>query len=493
MNNNGIVGTFSTSDNLYNPTIEDFNNGECSNDNPVIILDGVYIIGAGTAITDFDTKGMMKITRNEVTQEDRASLLELFVAVKAGTDGFNIVTVEGSSHTTLGPGDDFSLVSEIDLHTDEPKDGLWRGSIKETTNQFTVPEDGFYHIMYDTEIQKVAIAKVNWGIIGGATTGGWSESTPLNPPSFNLESMAFELPSVTLAEDDWKFRYSSGWKVILDGDIDLGGGVVGIKVNTNLGGEINNLIPGGNNLHNDHYANYKITLTYQLGQQLVATFDYESEAEQPSEYPEALFLVGAATAYGWETPGSVDDAIMHKLAGGGDNEGIYWKILHLEVGDQGFKISAENWGTPNIGYYEVDEYDSNGIEIINNDINMGITVSGMYMVVLDLRNDSTKLSVISPEVYGIGDAFGTWDEDVPANLFQIDNDSKTIISPSFLDSGSLRMYVSHEWIPAWWTSEFNIFSGVIEYRNDGGDQDLVATTTGQVATLTFDDNTGTIQ
>lgn len=492
VNNDGIAGTFITFENQYNPTIEDFNNGNCSG-NPVIILDGIYIKGAGTAITEFDTKGMMRITRNEVTQEDRANLVELFVAVKAGTDGFNIITVEGSTHTTLGPGDDFNLIPEIDLHTDEPKDGLWRGSIKETTNQFTVPEDGLYHIMYDTEIQKVAIAKVNWGIIGSATAGGWSESTPLNIPSFNLETMTYMIPSVTMQRDDWKFRYSSGWKVILDPDFNLGNGDIGIKVNANLGGEVSSLIPGGQQFTNDYYANYKITLTYHLGQQLSATFDYESEAEQPSEYPEALFLVGAATAYGWETPGTVDDAIMHKVAGGGDNEGIYWKILHLEVGDQGFKISAENWGTPNIGYFEVDEFDPNGVEVINNDANMGIATSGMYMVVVDLRNDMTKLSIVEPEVYGIGDAFGTWNEDVPANLFQIDNDSKTIISPSFLNSGSLRMYVSHEWIPAWWNSEFNVFSSVIEYRNDGGDQDLVATTTGQAAILAFDDNTGTIQ
>jgi len=39
-------------------------------DDPVIVLDGVYVKGAGTALSDFDTKGQMKITRNEVTQTD---------------------------------------------------------------------------------------------------------------------------------------------------------------------------------------------------------------------------------------------------------------------------------------------------------------------------------------------------------------------------------------------------------------------------------------
>jgi len=45
----------------------------------------------------------MKATRNEVTQEDRAELLELYIAVKGGADGFNITTVAGSTKTTYGP------------------------------------------------------------------------------------------------------------------------------------------------------------------------------------------------------------------------------------------------------------------------------------------------------------------------------------------------------------------------------------------------------
>jgi len=43
------------------------------------------------------------------------------------------------------------------------------------------------------------------------------------------------------------------------------------------------------------------------------------------EYPEAMYIVGSATAYGWDTPGTVDAAVMHKCAGGGPSEGIFWK------------------------------------------------------------------------------------------------------------------------------------------------------------------------
>jgi hypothetical protein len=56
------------------------------------------------------------------------------------------------------------------------------------------------------------------------------------------------------------------------------------------------------------------------------------------------------------------------------------------------------------------------------------------------------------------------------------------------------MYADHAWIPAWWHAEFNVFDGVIEYRNDSpDDQAAVGVSAGQTATLHFDDNTGNIE
>lgn len=462
---------------------------------PVVVLDGVYVKGAGTALVDFDAKGKMAIAKNEVTQEDRASLMELYVAVKAGAEGFNIITVEGSTQKVWGPAADFTMVAEADLDGDEPRDGLWRGSLEETTTPFTVTEDGLYHVAFDSEAGIVVLAKVNWGIIGGATPGGWGENTAFEAPAFDLNTMTYTIPQVTLTEDTWKFRYSNGWKVILDPEFDFGGADKGIKVNTNFGGTIDALTAGGDNIANAAYANYTITLTWTLGEAYTATVVFESDGEPLAEFPEAMFLVGAGTAYGWDTPGTVDNAIMHKVAGGGESEGLFWKICHLEAA-QGFKVSADNWGAPNLGFAEVDEFDADGLAVIDIDGNMDVELSGMYMIVLDLRNDMTKLSVAPVMVYGIGDCFPTdpaWAEDAAENLFLVNDGDKTVTSPATSIDGNIRMYADHAWIPAWWNAEFNVFSGMIEYRNDGGDQEAVPTTTGQVATLTFDDNTGTVE
>lgn len=447
-----------------------------------IVEDGIYVVGAGTALTTFDLKGLMKSTKNEVDQSDRATLLELFIPVKAGADGFNIVKVAGSTKTTYGPGADFALVTEF--QSDEPTGKFSRGTIAETTTKFTVAEDGLYHVVYDTELGIVVVAKAEWGVIGGATPGGWGSNTEM-PVTFNLNKMEFVKTELTLLQNDFKFRYTNGWKIFLDAE-----GTV--KVNTNLGGSLTALVPGGDNIANAVYAIYTVGLTYELGKGFTATQVKTGDAEPLPTYPEAMFLVGDATAYGWATPGENAEAVMHKIAGGGDNEGIYWKIASLEAG-LGFKLSAANWADPNLGFNEVNEFDVDGVVVTEAGGNMSVGTSGMYIFVLDLRNDTKKLSVREASVYGIGDAFGSWDAGVEAYKFTINNETKTLVSPALNASANVRMYAAHPWIPAWWNAEFNVFSGKIEYRNDGGDQEAVPGTAGQTVTLHFDDNTGSIQ
>ncbi|HBK93871.1 MAG TPA: hypothetical protein DEP71_07130 [Porphyromonadaceae bacterium] len=181
---------------------------------------------------------------------------------------------------------------------------------------------------------------------------------------------------------------------------------------------------------------------------------------------------------------------MHKVAGG--NEGLYWKILSLEAG-KGFKLSNANWGNTNLGFGEITSFDSNGIAVTESGGNMSIAETGIYTIVLDLRNNEKKLSVVPVKVFGMGDTYGGWDKDKASNLFTVNLDTRTVVSPPTTTSGNLRMYVSHPWIPDWWQAEFNVYNTTIEYRNDGGDQAAVAVTAGQVATLHFDDNTGSIK
>ena len=110
---------------------------------PTPVEDGIYVTGAATGVVSPGINGLMSIARNEVTQEDRAELKEIYMAVSS-TDGFNIQIVSGSTTTTYGPGGDFAEVATPD--NDEPTLGLWRGSLVETADKFTVAEDGLYHL-----------------------------------------------------------------------------------------------------------------------------------------------------------------------------------------------------------------------------------------------------------------------------------------------------------------------------------------------------------
>ncbi|MCF8363993.1 MAG: SusF/SusE family outer membrane protein [Prolixibacteraceae bacterium] len=459
------------------------------------VLDGLYVVGESTALTELSADGKMNVTLNEVLQEERSTLYEIYIAVEGGGEGFTIQEIAGDSKKTFGPADDFAEVTGEALDIEEPQQGLWKGGYTESETGFVVPEDGLYHVVIDTEVEKVAIAKVVWGLIGGATPGGWSDDTPMSA-TFNKEKMEFVVEDVTMLENEYKFRYSGGWKIFLDTELDLGDGETGVTANTNFGGSLGSLVPGGDNIANTELAVYKSTMTWELGVGHAAAMEKTGDAEPLPEYPEALYLVGGATAYGWDEPGIHEDALMHKIAGGGDNEGIFWKVLHIAGGDP-FKISAEKWLEPNLGFDQVSEFDAEGVEVTaDNDGNMLVAESNMYMVVVDLRNDATKVSVTPAEVYGIGDAFlgkDNYNEDDASALFSIDLENKALVSPALTADGNIRMYANHAWIKDWWNAEFNVFDGVIEYRNDGGDQDPVAGTSGQVITLYFDNNTGTIE
>jgi hypothetical protein len=377
----------------------------------LIIEDGIYVKGLGTALTDYDAKGLMSVTRNEVTQEDRSSLYELYVAVEAGSGGFNIVMVTGGVPTVYGPGADFATVAEADRDVEEPQVDFARGSYAETATPFTVAADGLYHVVIDTELMKVAVIPVEWGIIGGATPLGWGGDTELTQGAFDLETMTFSITDMELRGGDWKFRYSGGWKVILDAEYDLGEGKTGVKVNTNLGGSISDLAAGGDNIVNDAPGVYTISLTWALAS------GYAAEVTKTDDLPLTNWTDVICDAVG--TGVSVDNANAiadpsswswgNKLLADGapTKEGdVYtwtWTNIVLEA-NEGFKLRTENGVAPDngnganfdVGYSAVDTGTSSSL-VADKDGNLSVTAKGTFVITLtvDAANSDTKEIVIT--------------------------------------------------------------------------------------------------
>lgn len=387
---------------------------------PAFVEDGLYIVGAGTALTDYDIKGLLKTTRNEVTQTERAALLEIFVAVKAGADGFNIKQVSGSTRTTHGPGADFAVVAEADRIGDEPKLDFWRGSLAVTETKFTVPEDGLYHVVIDTEVMKVAIIPVKyWGLIGAATPGGWSTDTQIPAGAFDLNTMTFELTDISMTKADFKFRYSGGWKVIIDDNVDLGGGVMGVRVNTNFGGAVNALVPGGANIANEESGIYTAKMVWTLGGAYAATMTRTGDLQVTDYTDTELGLVGASLVVNG-VPHNWEETIMLSTPTVENETNYTWTYegVEVQVDGGGFKFrEGQDWNGISIGYPQVtmaglaaDDFETNG------DGNFVPKTAGVYDIELFINAVTEEFTVTvnpagaAPELYLLGDgSLAGWD------------------------------------------------------------------------------------
>ncbi len=461
----------------------------CSdNENWTIVEDiqqGVYITGSATIYSGEAPASALKLITLDGDVKELPELVGIFTWLKA--DGDFTISIASSLNevTSYGNGGEIRTTPAISVY-----------GMEQSGAPFKVNKNGLYYVIVNTALNEINILPVDYGVIGAATPKGWDGETALEAPVFNDKTTVTWTGKLNMSSGGYKFRYGGDWGQ----PVNIAGGGTA-KIFTDLGnlentgalseGSMTQIRPGGPDFETNVGGEFEFTIQYDLRTRVFnATYKLIGEAIVPPQYPEAMYMVGEATAYGWDTPGTVADAEMHKVAGG--NEGLYWKILSFE-GGKGFKVSNANWGDTNLGFGEIDSFDSDGVTVGESGGNMTIATSGIYIVVLDLRNDQKKLSIVPAKVYGMGDTFGGWDEDKESNLFTVDSEAKTLVSPVLPADGNIRMYVSHEWIPSWWQAEFNVFGTDIIYRNDGGDQESVHGTAGQVITLHFDDNTGSIK
>ncbi len=464
----------------------------CSdNENWTIVEDiqqGVYITGSATVYSGEAPASSLKVIPLDGDVKEMPELVAIYTWLKSSGDFTISIATDLNQVIRYGNGGEVKKADNIAVYT-----------LTQDATPLKVDKDGLYYVIVNTALKEISILPVNYGVIGAATPQGWNGETALSEPTFDDRLTITWNGKLNMTPGGYKFRYSGSWGQ----EINIEDGKKA-KIFTDLGNfgtsqaplienSMTQVRPGGSDFTTEVGGEFDFTIQYDLRSRAYnATFDIIGEAVIPPTYPEVMYLVGDATAYGWDTPGTKAAAEMHKIAGGGNNVGIYWKILYLEAG-KGFKLSNANWGNTNLGFAEITEFDPNGVTVTESGGNMSIANSGMYTIVLDLRNKMKKLSVVPAKVYGIGDTFGGWDSNVATNLFTIDQTAKTLTSPVLSANGNIRMYASHAWIPDWWNAEFNVYGTTIEYRNDGGDQAAVPGTAGQKVTLHFDDNTGSIK
>lgn len=200
-----------------------------------------------------------------------------------------------------------------------------------------------------------------------------------------------------------------------------------------------------------------------------------------------LYMIGAEFGnWNWSDKGVVS---MTPVGGGKEQEEHFWCIRYIKAKNDkdeklGFKWAlGKDWDK--FASFEKLET-SEGFTTDGG--NAFVEKDGLYMIYV---NYADKLIKIEPaQVFGTGDAFsGTWGD--KKHPFTINGDKMSI---TVLENKDLRMYAATSAKSGdWWTREFQIFNGKIDYRGAGGDQNAVPVTAGQVVTLDFNNGTGTIK
>ncbi len=461
---------------------DDPNNGN-KNDIDNLVEDGFYAVGEACPIksvtADDAVKAQMAQGINEVDMNEnnktwdeskRDGMYEKYIYLEAGKD-FQLVLKEGNQQTIYGA--ELAPVT-LDGEGDQPKDVVvYKGKLAENT-KMQMKEAGLYHIVLDlnkdgaldlTGGAQIVIVPVKWGVSGGMNSWGLTDG-------------AVEVKSATEIVWTWKdqelaangeFKFKNqGWKIVLD---DAGK----VKAHLNLGADMKN---GGDNIKVEKAGLYDITLTYTLSKGEIANnYKYEAKLTQESTLPTTMYMIGQDFGeWKWEDAGVVEMTPVHSHAG------MFWCTRYIANPANGFKFCATKaWNgdftglTTNEGFEQKDN-------------NCFVAEAGLYTMLVDLKE--SKLTIYKAAVYGIGDAFGSWDE--AKYPFVLNEDGTATITATA--AGNLRMYSEvKDNTGNWWQSEFNIYDGKIVYRAGGGDQEAVSVAAGAKVTLNFNEGTGEIK
>jgi len=467
----------------------------CDKDDPKpvsYVEDGFYVVGAATAVANLlaedADKALMAAGINEVGQAVRQGMYEKYVALEGGKD-FQLMLKAGVNETPYGA---TLALSEALSGDGEPPIQVFKGTLTENGAAMQVTTSGLYHIVVDVPLNAVMIAPVQWGVRG--MMNGWG-FTAFPAPTFNKTSMTYTLTNVTVElGGGFKFAYGGGWKIELDGEI--------VKVNTNVGndgGDENGpltakLLPGGENIGIQR-AVWTIELTWTLAKGAVkegytAALTKTGDLEPLPEYPENLYVVGDGTLAGWVP---ANGATLYPVT---QTIGMFYGVVWLKsTGNFKFCIQKDWGGDFGKAPVDVDDYAEFGTGSGNGDAN-NIPVpgtAGYYVIVVDMAKD--LISVVDPEIYATGDAYGSWGNTVAENLFTVENTADpadaTMTSPAATAAGNFRAFIKHAWISDWWKGEVcgDGEGGIVFYNNPPA----VPLTAGKKVVFNFNAGTTTVE
>ena len=312
-----------------------------------------------------------------------------------------------------------------------------------------------------------------WSLIG--TIGGTSWDADVDMT--NTSGDKWEVKNVAItADDEFKIRADHDWNTSVGGPEENSTSTIDPSnpygVYKPVLGEA--FAAGEKNIQIGVAGNYNITFDYAAQTILI---------EEYKEFPDHLYMIGAEFGgWDWASDGIVEmTPVLHNPEWGADAEGQFYTVRYFTAGE-GFKFcatkawSGDFWGLDiNDGFTEAGG-------------NCTVTESGFYLVHIDFK--AGKVHVEPARVYGIGEAFGGWDEEMEDARFVADG---KVLKATVAKAGNIRMYVASSIATSgWWTREFNVIEGKIVPRLMD-ELPGVPALANQVVKLDFNAGTGAIE
>ena len=435
------------------------------------VEDGMYLVGSSVASEDITVSSRMQpgVYEGEGYKATERQGMYQHILFISKTGSFNIVEVKGAAQIKYG----------ATLTVDPETSWAFSGDVVQDGADITVTDDGLYFVYLDLQAssQKIFVLKANdISITGDGVVE--KELSLTKKDAFSKTKGEWEVAGVNFKKGWWKFRMNENWTYPI---------AENIPAFTNLGGDPENLTPGGDNLADLEPAQYTVKLVYEFGNGFKVTT--AETGEYTPEFPENLYMIGSDFGnWNWDDAGVVE---MIPVAG---IEGAFWCINYFTAGS-GFKWNSVKSWDEGSAFGNLDENESIGFDN-DGDGNAVIDEDGLYSVYIDMAAD--KIAIEPASVYGKGDCFGGWgseEDPVDPLLFALDADGSTM-SITTTAAGQLRMYAgftdaSVGW--DWWRTEFIILDGKIVYRGNGNDQERVSVEAGKTVTLDFKAGTGVIE
>lgn len=319
---------------------------------------------------------------------------------------------------------------------------------------------GTYDVTFDYANKTVKIDShvAAYSLIGAINGSSWDNDVVMTEKDGVWTSPVVEIAG------EFKIRFDFSWD-----DANTYGVAEGFT--PTVGVPFTAVQPGGN-ITVPEAGQYKVQFTPATKEVVISAV----------AYPEHLYMIGEEFGgWQWASDGVVEmTPVLHNPDWGANAEGQFYTVRYISAG-KGFKFNSKrDWGGDFYGLTTNDGY-----EVSDN--NCVVAEDGFYLVHIDLKNE--KVHVEPARVFGIGDAFGSWDEEKAENQFQADGKTLKL---TVTKAANLRMYVASTISTSgWWTREFDIFDGKIVPRLME-ELSPVPVLAGQVVTLDFNAGTGTI-